>query len=91
VGYRISDPLPPPPIFGLVADRSGTPPEEMYEIFNMGCGLCCVVPPADAGRAAGVLGGQVIGEATDRAGVVEVAGLEGRRGEGFTPAPAASR
>jgi hypothetical protein len=27
----------------------------------------------------------VIGEVTERAGVIEVAGLEGRRGEGFAP------
>jgi phosphoribosylformylglycinamidine cyclo-ligase len=87
VGYRISDPLPPQPIFGLIAERSGTPPEEMYEVFNMGCGLCCVVPAADAEAAARTLGGRVIGEITDREGIVEVAGLEGRRGEGFRPAP----
>jgi phosphoribosylformylglycinamidine cyclo-ligase len=85
VGYRISDPLPAQPIFGLIAERSDTPPEEMYEVFNMGCGLCCVVPPDDAGRAADGLGGRVIGEVTGRAGVIEVAGLEGRRGHGFAP------
>ena len=85
VGYRISDPLPPQPIFELIAERSGTPPEEMYEVFNMGCGLCCVVPQADAERAAATLGGKVIGEVTDRPGVVEIAGLEGRRGGGFAP------
>ena len=75
VGYRISDPLPPQPIFDLIAERSATPPEEMYEIFNMGCGLCCVVPQADAERTAATLSGQVIGEVTDRAGTVEIAGL----------------
>jgi phosphoribosylformylglycinamidine cyclo-ligase len=85
VGYRISDPLPPQPIFGLIAERSDTPPEEMHEVFNMGCGLCCVVPQAFAAGAAATLGGQVIGEVTERAGVIEVAGLEGRRGEGFAP------
>jgi phosphoribosylformylglycinamidine cyclo-ligase len=87
VGYRISDPLPPQPIFDLIAERTGTPPAEMYEVFNMGCGFCCVVPQGDAERAADGLGGRVIGEVTDRAGVVEVAGLEGSRGGGFTPVP----
>ena len=86
VGYRIVDPLAPQPIFGLIAERSGTPAEEMYEVFNMGCGLCCVVPAGDADEAARILSGQVIGEVSDRAGVVEVAGLAGRRGEGFSPA-----
>jgi len=89
VGYRISDPLPPQPIFELIAERTGTPPEEMYEVFNMGCGLCCVVPPADAAGAAATLGGQVIGEVTERTGVVEIAGLEGRRGAGFAPVSSA--
>lgn len=83
VGYRISDPLPPQPIFEAIAERTGTPPEEMYEVFNMGCGLCCIVPQADADPAAKELGGRVIGEVTDRDGIVEVAGLEGRRGGGF--------
>ena len=86
VGYRISDPLPPQPIFGLIAERSSTPPEEMYEVFNMGCGLCCVVPAGDADAASAALGGQVIGEVTGREGLIEVAGLEGRRGEGFATA-----
>ena len=90
VGYRISAPLDPHPIFDLIAERSGTPPEEMYEVFNMGCGLCCIVPAANADEAARALGGRVIGEVTDREGVVEVAGLEGRRGEGFAPVSAGS-
>jgi phosphoribosylformylglycinamidine cyclo-ligase len=85
VGYRVSDPLEPQPIFDLIAERTETPPEEMYEVFNMGCGLCCVVPQGDAERAAEGLGGQVIGQVTDRAAVVEVAGLEGSRGDGFKP------
>ena len=75
VGFRISDPLPPQPIFELIAERSRTPAEEMYEVFNMGCGFCCVVPRADAEPAAATLAGQVIGEVTDRAGVVEIAGV----------------
>ena len=91
VGYRIAEPLAPQPIFALIAERGGAPPEEMYEVFNMGCGLCCVVPAGDADAAARALGGRVIGEVTDRDGVVEVAGLEGRRGEGFRPAPTAAR
>jgi phosphoribosylformylglycinamidine cyclo-ligase len=84
VGYRITDPLPTQPIFDLIAQRAPAGPEEMYEVFNMGCGLCCVVPTADAAHACATLGGQMIGEVTDRDGVVEVAGLEGRRGAGFT-------
>jgi len=44
------------------------------------------VPPADAAGAAATLGGKVIGEVTERTDVVEIAGLEGRRGAGFAPA-----
>ena len=92
VGYRIDSPLPALPIFDLVAARADVPASEMYEVFNMGCGFCCVVPAGQAHAAMEVLarrhpGAAVIGEVTDRRGVVEVprAGLEGRAG-GFAAA-----
>jgi phosphoribosylformylglycinamidine cyclo-ligase len=47
VGYEIDDPLPAPPIFELIRSRSGTSEEEMHEVFNMGCGFCCIVAAAD--------------------------------------------
>jgi phosphoribosylformylglycinamidine cyclo-ligase len=43
VGYEIDDPLSVPPIFELIQERGGVPDGEMHEIFNMGCGFCCVV------------------------------------------------
>src|SRR5919202_1560139 len=55
VGYRIDRPLPVPPIFDLVADAADVPPEEMYEVFNMGCGFCCVVPQSQADAAVELL------------------------------------
>jgi len=51
VGYEIDDPLPVPPIFELIRERSGASDEEMHDVFNMGCGLCCVVAAADEGAA----------------------------------------
>jgi phosphoribosylformylglycinamidine cyclo-ligase len=45
VGYEIDDPLPVPPIFELIRERASVPDEEMHDIFNMGCGFCCVVSP----------------------------------------------
>ncbi len=51
VSYEVTDPLPPQPVFGLIAERAGVPEEEMYEVFNMGCGFCCVVPAGDEARA----------------------------------------
>lgn len=91
VGYRIDAPLPRPGIFDLIAARSGAEPSELYEVFNMGCGLCCVVPVAHAGSAVELLasfhpGAAVVGSVTSAPGVVELpeAGLAGDRERGFT-------
>ena len=93
VGYRVDSPLPLPAIFDLIAERSGTAPAEMHEVFNMGCGFCVVVPADQADDAVALLserhpGTAVIGSATDEAGLVEVPGdgLAGRAGQGFGPA-----
>ena len=51
VGYEIDAPLPVPPIFELIQERSGASDEEMREVFNMGCGFCCVVPASDEAAA----------------------------------------
>ncbi len=51
VGYEIDDPLPVPPIFDLIQEHGGVSEEEMYDVFNMGCGFCVVVPPAEEGAA----------------------------------------
>jgi phosphoribosylformylglycinamidine cyclo-ligase len=90
VGYRIDAPLPVPPIFDLIAARGEVAQTELYEVFNMGCGFCCVVGPADAATAIELLGRRhpgtaPIGSVTEVDGVVElpVPGLSGRRGEGF--------
>jgi phosphoribosylformylglycinamidine cyclo-ligase len=50
-GFEIDAQLPAPPIFELVAERGSVPESEMYEVFNMGCGFCCVVAAADEGAA----------------------------------------
>jgi len=55
VGYEIDDPLSVPPIFALVQERSGTSDEEMHEVFNMGCGFCCVVAADEEAAALDVL------------------------------------
>jgi phosphoribosylformylglycinamidine cyclo-ligase len=51
VGYEIGDPLPVPAVFQLIQERSGTSDEEMHEVFNMGCGFCCVVAAGDEAAA----------------------------------------
>ena len=70
VGYEIDDPLPVPPIFALIQERSGTPDEEMHEVFNMGCGFCCVVAAGDEDAALDLLrahhpGAKRVGAAVD--------------------------
>jgi phosphoribosylformylglycinamidine cyclo-ligase len=94
-GYRIDHPLPVPLVIRLIAERAGAEDAELYEVFNMGCGFCCVVAPSDADAAVALLarhhpGSAVIGRATEAAGVVELPrqGLVGRRGEGFAAASA---
>ena len=80
-----------PPIFELIAAAVGATETELYEVFNMGCGFCCVVPADQAEVATASLlaerhrGSRVIGEVTGTAGAVELpaVGLTGRAGKGF--------
>ncbi len=51
VGYEIDDPLAPQPIFALIQERGGIGGDEMHDVFNMGCGFCCVVPAGDEAAA----------------------------------------
>lgn len=90
VGYRIDAPLPVPPVFRLIAERGRVAEPELWEVFNMGCGFCVIVPQEHAAAAVDLLarrhsGAAVIGEVTDRDGLVELpqAGLAGRKDEGF--------
>jgi phosphoribosylformylglycinamidine cyclo-ligase len=80
VGFEVTDPLPVPPVFELVRELGGVAEAEMWEVFNMGCGFCVVVPESTADAASALLaahhpGARRIGTVTDRAGRVEVAGL----------------
>src|ERR687889_1763759 len=43
VGFAIEQPLPVPPVFGLVARLGGVGDAEMWEVFNMGCGFVAMV------------------------------------------------
>jgi phosphoribosylformylglycinamidine cyclo-ligase len=51
VGYEIDDPLPVPGVFDLIQESSAVSDEEMREVFNMGCGFCCVVAADDEAAA----------------------------------------
>jgi phosphoribosylformylglycinamidine cyclo-ligase len=80
VGYEVSSPLPVPAVFELIAERGQVASAEMWEVFNMGCGFCAIVPTEAASDAIDVLsdwhpGAAVIGRLTDQAGVVSVPAL----------------
>ncbi|MGH2951108.1 MAG: AIR synthase-related protein, partial [Solirubrobacterales bacterium] len=75
VGYEIDDPLPVPPVFELIGELGDVDEEEMYAVFNMGCGFCCVVAAADEAAALELLrrrhpGAARIGRSTGRPGEV---------------------
>jgi len=87
VGFEIDAPLPVAPVFELIQELGSVEDSEMLEVFNMGCGFCCIVPAERAGDAVTLLerwhpGAAVIGRVTERAGRVElpVAGLAGDSG-----------
>jgi phosphoribosylformylglycinamidine cyclo-ligase len=74
VGYAVDDPLPVPPVFGLIQRLGAVGDAEMHHVFNMGCGFVAMVPAAAAHEAAALLaahhpGARRIGTVTDRAGV----------------------
>ncbi len=80
IGFEVSDPLPVPPVFELVKELGAVADAEMWEVFNMGCGFCAVVPATTTDAATALLashhpGARRIGTLTDRAGVVELPAL----------------
>jgi phosphoribosylformylglycinamidine cyclo-ligase len=80
VGYEISAPLPVPGVFTLISARGSVPAAEMWEVFNMGCGFCAMVPTERAAVAVELLarrhpGTAVIGSVTAEAGRVRVQGV----------------
>ncbi|HWE09355.1 MAG TPA: phosphoribosylformylglycinamidine cyclo-ligase [Solirubrobacteraceae bacterium] len=87
VGFEITHPLPVPAVFDAIAGLGDIGAAEMWEVFNMGCGFCAVVPEADAHTAVAILsrhhpGSAVIGRCTGQSGRVTVpgAGIEGASG-----------
>jgi phosphoribosylformylglycinamidine cyclo-ligase len=68
VGFEISDALPVPPVFELVRQLGRVGEAEMWEVFNMGCGFCAVVPEHVGVDAVALLAGHHPG--TRRIGTV---------------------
>ena len=76
VGYEIDDPLPVPPVFGLIQELGQVSDDEMHEVFNMGCGFCCVVAADDESAALELAARPLPGCEADRPGH-----RQGRRGD----------
>jgi phosphoribosylformylglycinamidine cyclo-ligase len=79
VGFAIEAPLPVPPVFDLVREHGAVPEEEMWGIFNMGCGFVVVVPENAAGDAVALLaprhpGAARVGTVTDEPGRIRAPG-----------------
>jgi phosphoribosylformylglycinamidine cyclo-ligase len=91
VGFELDDPLPPQPLFELIATAGELGPAAMYETFNMGTGFCCIVDGADAADALAAIGAHYpnarrIGEVNAASGTLQLPslGLVGTRA-GFRP------
>ena len=64
--------FPIPPLFKLIHEESGTPPQEMYKVFNMGHRMELYVAPEDAERIIEIsrsygVDTQIVGRVEDRA------------------------
>jgi phosphoribosylformylglycinamidine cyclo-ligase len=55
VAYEIDSPLPASPIFSLIQERAAASDVEMHDVFNMGCGFCCIVAAEDRDAALALL------------------------------------
>jgi phosphoribosylformylglycinamidine cyclo-ligase len=86
IGFEIDAPLAVPPVFALIASLGGVSDAEMWEVFNMGCGFCAIVPEDRATVAVTLLashhpGSAVIGRCTGEDGRLRLSGL-GLEGDG---------
>jgi len=74
LGFDISDPLEPQPIFRFLQEEGDVEEIEMYKTFNMGMGFVVVLSKKFANKAAGMMGGKIVGEIVEEG--IRVSGLE---------------
>jgi phosphoribosylformylglycinamidine cyclo-ligase len=63
VGFVVDAPLPVPPVFDLIRARGAVSENELWSVFNMGCGFVAVVPEDAAADAVALLGARHPGAA----------------------------
>jgi len=56
LGFEITDPLEPQPIFHLLQELGDVDDAEMYRTFNMGMGFVIVVPEEEVGKTCRIMG-----------------------------------
>lgn len=71
VGFEISEPMSPNPIFKVLQDLGKVTDVEMYQTFNMGMGFSLVVPERQGDEVSKAVGGgaRVVGRAVEGKGV----------------------
>jgi len=81
VGWSVDAPLPVPGVCELIERVGGVPRDEMWDVFNMGCGFVCVVPADRADEGVALLGAHHegaarIGTVTAEAGRIVAPGYD---------------
>lgn len=73
VGYKITDPFEPQPIFHIIQEKGKISNDEMYRTFNMGTGFCVILDKRNADNAIQILNktdeSKIIGEVVKEKGV----------------------
>jgi phosphoribosylformylglycinamidine cyclo-ligase len=66
LGFEITDPLEPQPIFRFLQEQGNVDDEEMYRTFNMGMGFVVVLAESEAKEACRIMGqgSRIIGSIT---------------------------
>jgi phosphoribosylformylglycinamidine cyclo-ligase len=71
VGYRITHPFKPHPVFELIQEIGNVDDKEMYQTFNMGMGFCIIVSEKDSDNVVDMLKGKarIVGSVVQGKGV----------------------
>jgi phosphoribosylformylglycinamidine cyclo-ligase len=77
VGFVLDDVPEWPAVFQVIAEKGRIPPAEMYTVFNMGIGLCVVLPEAHAAAVIDTakrhgFAARRLGHVTPDAGIVRI-------------------